>query len=186
MTSTLEENAAAGRRVTFTYYRDLDQADGPTYPGIITGTEPGLNGALLARIRLNGKRSTLTIPVDYDGITYLDEVGPVPDLPMGPFTPVADDTNGFYEKAGVLLAPIGEDGEDLVIITGDLNKARAAAAQYANDTDLDPDYLDLDDLRPEWAVFEWEPEDSEIPWTVRWGDEFKGSDQAVRIHYLPA
>ncbi|MFD0509400.1 hypothetical protein ACFQ0G_53840 [Streptomyces chiangmaiensis] len=36
-----------------------------------------------------------------------------------------------------------------------------------------------------WAVFEWEPEDSECPWTVRW-DAVEGDDQAVRIYHLPA
>lgn len=177
--------AVTGRRVTFTYYRDLDQADAPAYPGIITGTEPGYNGALLARIRLDGTRSNLSIPVGYEGLTYLDQVAPVPQLPMGPFTPVADDHMGFYEKAGVLLATLGEDGEDLVIVTDDLAKARAAASAYADEIGLDPDYVHLNHLHPLWAVFEWEPEDAECPWTVNW-DAAEGDDQAVHIYYLPA
>src|SRR5205823_1111058 len=102
MTSTLTEKAVVGRRITFTYYRDLDQPGPPAYPGIITGTQPGYSGGLVARIRLDGKRSNLAIPVDYEGLTYLDEVVPVPELPMGRFIPVASDENGFYEKAGVL------------------------------------------------------------------------------------
>jgi len=167
MTKTTEK-AVAGRRITFTYYRDLDLADGPTYPGIITGTEPGLSGALRALIRLDGTRSTLSIPVAYEGLTYLDEVIEVPELPMGRFLPFASDEFGFYEKAGVLVAAIGEDGEDLIVVTDDLAKARAAVTDYADWTGLDPDYVDLEDLRAKWAVFTWEPEDAECPWTVNW------------------
>ncbi|MFD0509399.1 hypothetical protein ACFQ0G_53835 [Streptomyces chiangmaiensis] len=99
MTTTIAHpKAVAGRRVTFTYFRDLDVADGPEYPGIVTGTETAANGILLARIRLDGTRSNLAIPADYEGLTYLDEVVPVPELPMGRFLPVADDRNGFYER----------------------------------------------------------------------------------------
>lgn len=186
MSSTLtEEKAVVGRRITFTYYRDLDQADRPAYPGIITGTEPGLSGALRALIRLDGTRSTLSIPVTYDGITYLDEVAPVPDLPMGRFLPFASDQNGFYEKAGVLVAAIGEDGEDLIVVTDSVDKARAALADYAAWTGLDPDSMGLHHLRPYWAVFEWEPGDAESPWTVNWAAA-EGDDQAVHIYYLPA
>jgi hypothetical protein len=185
MSSTLKEKAAVGRRVTFTYYRNLGQADGPAHPGIITGTEPGLSGALRALIRLDGTRSTLSIPVTYQGITYLDEVVPVPDLPMGRFIPFASDQNGFYEKAGVLVAAIGEDGEDLIVVTDNADKARAALADYADWTGLDPDSMGLHHLRPYWAVFEWEPENAEGPWTVRW-DAAEGDDQAVHIYLLPA
>jgi hypothetical protein len=39
-------------------------------------------------------------------------------------------------------------------------------------------------VRAFWAVFEWQPEDSEMPWIVRWPAD--GEDCAVRIHYLPA
>jgi len=186
MTETaLESLAVTGRRVTFTYHRDRELPDAPVHPGIVTGTEPGLNGALLAQVRLDGTRCTLTPPADYEGLTYLDEVVPVPDLPMGRFLPVADDRNAFYEKAGVLLAPIGEDGEDWVIVTGDAVKARAAAAEYAEETGVDLGYVDFDALEPCWAVFEWEAEGSDCPWTVRW-DATEGEVMAVRIHYLPA
>ena len=187
MSSTLTDKAVVGRRVTFTYYRDLDQADGPSYPGIITGTEPGLSGSLLARIRLDGARSTLSIPVAYEGLTYLDEVVPVPELPMGLFVPVADDRHGFYEKAGVLLAAIGEDGEDLILIAepGRQEKAIEAAAQCLDSFGVDIHYVNFDAIRPHWAVFSWEPEDAECPWTVRW-DAAEGDDKAVHIYYLPA
>lgn len=184
MSSTLETKAVTGRRITFTYYRHL--ADGPAHPGIITGTETAVNGALLARVRLDGTRSTLTPPVDYEGLTYLDEVVPVPELPMGRFTPEASDANGFWEKEGVLLAAIGEDGEDLVIITGLREEAIAAARAYLDDQAwVDLDYVDFDDIRTHWAVFEWEPEDAECPWIVHW-DAQESDDQAIRIHYLPA
>ena len=161
-------------------------ADPPTYPGIITGTEPGYSGGLVARIRLDKKRSTLSIPVGYEGLTYLDEIVPVPDLPMGRFIPFASDENGFYDKAGVLIAAIGQDGEDLIVLTDDLDKARAAVTVYAEWTGLDPDSVDLNDLRPEWAVFEWQEEDAEYPWVVRWDDAVEGTDHAIRIHHLPA
>lgn len=184
MTSTLEDLAVAGRRVTFTYYRHLES--GPAVPGIITGTEPAVNGALLARVRLDGTRSTLTPPVDYEGLTYLDEVVPVPELPMGRFTPERSDTYGFYEKDGVLIAAICEDGEDLIVITDDREKAIAVAHAYLDDQAwVDLDYVDFDDIRAHWAVFEWEPEDAESPWTVRW-DAAEGDDQAIHIFYLPA
>ena len=186
MSSTLtEERAVVGRRVTFTYYRDLGHPDVPAYPGIVTGTEPGYSGNLLALIRLDGTRSTLSIPVTYEGITYLDEVVPVPDLPMGRFIPFASDQNGFYEKAGVLVAAIGEDGEDLIVVTDSVAKAREAVTEYAEWTGLDPDYMGLHHLRPYWAVFTWEPEDAESPWIVNWAAA-EGDDQAVHIYYLPA
>jgi hypothetical protein len=186
MTSTLTEKAVVGRRVEFAYYRSL-HADSETLytPGIITGTETAVNGKLLARVRLDGTRSTLTPPVDYEGLTYLDEVVPVPDLPMGRFTPERSDTNGLYEKEGVLFAAIGEDGEDWVFVTDDRAKAYAAAQAYATEVGVDLAWINAKDLQPYWAVFEWEPEDAESPWTVRW-DAAEGDDQAIRIHYLPA
>ncbi|MBE4761808.1 hypothetical protein [Streptomyces caniscabiei] len=186
MSSTLTEKAVVGRRIEFTYHRGLtDNRADLQAQGIITAAEPGYNGALLARVRLDGHRSNLHVPADYEGLTYLDEVVPVPELPMGPFTPVADDTNGFYEKAGVLVAAVGEDGEVLIVLTDDPAKARAAASEYAEWFGLDPDYVDQKDLSPRWAVFEWEPEDSESPWTVRW-DVTETDDHAVRIYHLPA
>lgn len=186
MTAILEDLAVVGRRVEFAYYRSLID-DTATFwlPGIITGTEAGLNGSVLARVRFDGRRSSLTIPVAYGGLRYLDQVGPVPELPMGRFLPVADDQNGFYEEAGIVLASIGEDGEELVILTGDPGKARAAALAHAREVGLDVDFINLGALEAAWAVFEWEPEDAESLWTVRW-DAAEGDDQAVRIHYLPA
>ncbi|WP_399559507.1 hypothetical protein OIA45_48775 (plasmid) [Streptomyces chartreusis] len=183
-TNTLTEKAVAGRRVEFTYHRDRGLPNPPTYPGVITGTEPGASGRLLARVRLDGTRSNLHIPVDYEGLTYLDEVGPVPELPMGRFTPVASDPYGFYKKAGVLLATIGEDGADLVVITDDPEIARAAARLYDTEIGVDVDSVNYGAMAPKWAVFEWEPEDAECPWTVSWASQ--GDDQAVHIYYLPS
>jgi hypothetical protein len=185
---TTHPQAVPGRRVTFIYYRDMDLPDAPAYPGVITGTEPGYSGNLLALIRLDGSRSTLRIPVGYEGLEYGEEVGPVPDLPMGRFTPTLDQLEGEWE--GVPLCSIGEDG-DVIALTADHGQAVRAMAVYRREMAgclYNPDFDSVNEaeVRPEWAVFEWQPEDSEIPWTVRWGDEFEGADQAVRIHYLPA
>lgn len=184
MTSTQTEKAVVGRRVTFTYHRDRGLPDPPAYPGIITSTEPGLSGCLLAVIRLDGHRSHLHIPVDYEGLTYLDEVTEVPDLPMGRFLPVADDRHGLWEYEGVLLATVGEDGENLVLLTDDPAKARAAATTYLTETGVDLDYVHFDSMRALWVVFAWEPDDSEYPWT--WSDASEDDDQAVHVYYLPA
>jgi hypothetical protein len=137
------------------------------------------------KLRLDGTRNSLYVPPNYQGLRYLDEIGPVPELPMGRFIPEASDSNGFYMQAGSLLAAIGEDGEELVIVTDDLAKAQAAATAWAKETGLDLDYLGLEDLDPRWVVFEWEPEDAECPWTVSW-EASEGDDQAVHIYYLPA
>jgi hypothetical protein len=181
-TQTVYPKAEAGRRVLYTRYRDLPQ--GPEYPGVITSVDPDEPGASLL-VRLDGTRSNLFVRPNYEGLRYLDEVGPVPELPMGRFTPVASDTNGFYETAGVLLAVIGEDGEDFVILTGDQDKAREAVTVYAAEIGMDLDFIDFGLLHPYWAVFEWEPEDAECPWTVRW-DASESDDQAVHIFHLPA
>jgi len=185
MTSTLTEKAVIGRRVTLTYYRDLnrpDRPDRPEHPGVITELVP--NQGASVRIRLDGTRCSVYARPDYEGLTYLDEVGPVPELPMGRFTPVASDPYGFYKKAGVLLATIGEDGADLVVITDDPEIARAAARLYDTEIGVDVDSVNYGAMAPKWAVFEWEPEDAECPWTVSWAS--KGDDQAVHIYYLPS
>lgn len=183
MTSTLAK-AVAGRRVTFTYHRDRGLPNPPAHPGVITGTEPGYSGHLLAKVRLDGTRSNLHIPIDSEGLTYLDQVGPVPELPMGRFIPAADDRTGFYERAGVLVATIGEDGEDLVILTSDPDKAREAARAHDAEVGVDVDSVDYALMRPKRAYFEWQPEDAECPWFVNWTEE--GDDQALQLYYLPA
>jgi hypothetical protein len=185
MTTTLETMAVPGRRVERRIHQSVNDDRADVYaPGIITKTQTATNGALLARVRLDGQRSSLALPADYDGLRYLDQIVDVPELPMGPFTPTDDEKNGFTTYAGALAAPIGEDGEALVVVTTDLGTAEAAASAYAKATDLDPDYVDVDELKPMWAVFEWEPEESEYPWSVRW-DATQGDDHAVHIYYLP-
>lgn len=181
-THTIDARAVPGRRVTLTYYRELP--DGPKHPGIITKVDSAEydNGLW---IRLDGTRCNVHARTDYEGITYLDQVVDVPVLPMGRFTPVASDQFGFYEHAGILLATIGEDGEDLVMVTDGREKAIAAARGYLDSIGVDVDYVYLDTVRPHWAVFEWEPEDAEMPWTVRW-DVSEGDDQAVHLYHLPA
>jgi hypothetical protein len=183
--STLNDMAVAGRRVEYRVHRSLNDDRADVYvPGIITGTEAAVNGSLLARVRLDGQRNSLALPADYDGLRYLDEVVDVPALPMGPFTPVADEMNGFLEREGVLLALLGEDGEDMVLITTDRDKARTAALAYAKETDLDLDYLDFDALDPKRVVFEWAPEESEYPWSVHW-DAIESDAHAVHVFFLP-
>ncbi|MFK0288300.1 hypothetical protein ACIQVL_48690 [Streptomyces sp. NPDC090499] len=174
--------AQVGRRILYTRYRDLPKT--PSYPGVITGIDTDQPSAVLL-IRLDGTRCNLHMRPNYEGLHYLNEIGPVPELPMGRFIPAESDSNGFYLKAGVLLAAIGEDGEALIVITDDLAKARAAAVAWAEETDLDVDYLGLDRFEAQWAVFEWMPEDAEYPWIFR-EDVSPDEDQAVHIYYLPA
>lgn len=181
-TQTVHPKAEVGRRIMLTRYSDLDTDPPIEHPGIITGILD--DQAAAVRIRLDGTRCNLHARSDYRGLRYLDEVTEVPALPMGRFTPVADDRMGFYDKAGVLLAVIGEDCEDLVILTDDPAKAREAAAAYDAEIGLDLDSVDYSTLTAKWAVFEWEPEDAEMPWTVSWASE--GDEHAIRIHYLPA
>ena len=180
MAHTLAQKAVVGRRITLTYYRDLKLADPPAHPGIITSVS---EDEASLRIRLDGKRYNLAARTDYEGLTYLDEVVPVPALPMGRFQPTPDDLLGVWE--GVPLSTIGEDGEDLILLTDDRDKAVAAAQAYDREVGVHPDSADYDRVRAFWAVFEWEPEDAETPWTVRW-DADEGDEKAVRIHYLPA
>jgi hypothetical protein len=181
MTITLEDLAVVGRRVEFAYYRSLhDDFETLYLPGIITAVTDDVASL---RVRLDGQRSNLTVRPDYEGLRYLEQVVPVPELPMGRFTPTVDDLEGVWE--GVPLCSISEDG-DLIVLTGDRVKAIAAARTYLDE--MGGVYLedvDFDDIRAHWAVFEWEPEDAEFPWTVDW-DAAEGDDHAIRIHYLPA
>jgi hypothetical protein len=175
-TTTLEDLAVRGRRVELALLRDKDNY----LPGIITNV-PGDQDALW--VRLDGKRYNLPVRPDHPYLRYLDQVQPVPELPMGPFTPSADDMVGVWES--VPLSTIGEDGEDLILLTDDRDKAVAAARAYDREVGVDIHYVDYGRMKAHWAVFTWEPEDAEVPWTVRW-DAQEGDDQAVRIHYLPA
>lgn len=189
MTSTLAEKAVTGRRVELTPYRDLP--DGPARPGIIVDTAPGFGDDTLALVRLDGKRATHPVPVDYKGLRYLDEVVPVPDLPAGPFIPTAayPDPVAFVERAGVFVTAVGEDGEDLIALTTDRTVAETAIRARAVEVGFDVDYLDFDRMQPRWGVFDWEPYDPERPWAaddwfVSW-DASEGDEKAVHIFHLP-
>jgi hypothetical protein len=180
MTITLTEKAVAGRRVTLTYHRDLP--NGPKQPGIITHVDPTQTGAAVW-IRLDGTRYNLHARHDYQGLQYLDDIVPVPELPMGPFQPTAGDMLGVWE--GVPMSTIGEDGEDLILLTADREKAIAAAAAYDRDSGLDVESVNYQAIQARWAVFEWEPEDAERPWTVNL-HAAEGDEHAIQLYYLPA
>jgi hypothetical protein len=178
-----DARAVPGRRVLFTRYSDLDKPDAAK-PGTITGLVPTQGSSV--KIRLDGQRSTLHVPPDYQGLTYLDEIGNVPALPMGRFTPTVDELEGEWE--GVPICSIGEDG-DVIALTNDHKQAVHAISVYRRDMagclyNPDFDAVAAAAVRAFWAVFEWQPEDSEMPWIVRWPAD--GEDHAVRIHYLPA
>lgn len=171
MTDTLTDKAVVGRLVEFAYYRVPD-----TYlPGIITAvTEDPAS----LRIRLGSARSTIAVRPDYENLRYLDQVLPVPDLPMGRFHPTAAHMQG--EFAGVPVCEV-EDG-DVVVLTADSVAARAALAAYCAEMDMDLEAVDL--LETHWVVFEWQPEDAECPWLMDFAKQ--GDDMAIQIHYLPA
>lgn len=188
MTTTLTEQTKAvrGRRVQLTRYRDLKIPGDHAYPGIITGTEDGFQDTTLAVIRLDGDRHTLRVPTDYQGLTYLDEVTDVPDLPMGRFVPTAEQMEGEWE--GVPVCSLNEDGE-LIALTADRDQAVAAMNVYRREMGgclYNPEFDTVTPEQPElqWAVFEWQPEDSELDWLVTWSTE--GEDQAIQLYYLPA
>ncbi|MFB7592384.1 hypothetical protein [Streptomyces sp. NPDC056169] len=174
--TVLPAEAVAGRRVEFAYYRDQDVY----LPGIITAIT---DDPASLRVRLDGTRSNLACRADYEGIRYLDQVIPVPDLPMGRFHPTVRDFDGTL-YAGI---PVCEfEDEDIVLLTPDPTTARAALAAYLDDHGMDPEYHrhHPDCLELRWVVFEWQPEDAECPWLMTFGTG--GADMAVQIHYLPA
>jgi len=173
--------AEPGRRVTFTGF-----ASTPTpRPGVITATD---GDALL--IRLDGHRFNLRItpatlpPTKH--LHLLDEIGPVPVLPMGRFTPVPDDYAGIWEHDGVVYVTTGEEGENVLVITLDRDTAVAVMTAHFTDIgyDVDRDDVNFDLLEPLWAVFEWQPEDADSPWL--WSEAKQGDDLAVHVYYLPA
>lgn len=176
-TATL--TAEPGRRITFTGF-----ASTPTpRPGVITAID---GDALL--IRLDGHRFNLRITPDLlpptKHLHLLDEIGPVPALPMGRFTPVPDDCAGIWEHDGTPYVTVGEEGENVLVITGDRNTAIAVMTGHFTDMDIDLKYVDFDSMQGLWAVFEWQPEDADSPWL--WSEAKQGDDLAVHAYYLPA
>lgn len=180
MSSTLAEKAVIGRRVEYAYSNDRRKR-----PGVITGTKTAINGALLACVRLDGTRSTMHIPVDHEELTYLDEVGPVPELPMGRFHPSTTALGFDFQYDGVLVCGF-EDG-DAVAVTADQSKAEAAVATFLREVEGIDDEATVNEslsyMKPRWVVFEWEPEDAECAWLMNPAEE--GDDQAVHVYYLP-
>lgn len=176
MTTSTQPTAEVGRRILFTGYGGTTIA----HPGVITAIHD--DGTLL--IRLYGMRSNLrinpkTLPAT-KSLQLLDEVGPVPALPMGRFQP-AKGRSGFEEYMGVLVSTFGED--EVVLVTGDIGRAVIAVNAYLRASGGYDDIVD-GDLLPQWAVFEWQPEDADHDWVMDSADE--GDDQAIRIYYLPA
>ncbi|GAA3590951.1 hypothetical protein [Streptomyces osmaniensis] len=183
MSITLTEKAVPGRRIAFTYYRDLKRPNPPEHTGIVTALVPDQGASL--KIRLDGKRTSLHSRPDYQGLRYLDEViTPVPELPMGPFTPTVEHLGGEWEGVPACLLESATGEEHVIALTDVPELAAAAVVGCLTESGWDPEYIDLDRLEPCWAVFEWKPEDSESPWKVRW-DAAEGDDHAIRAHYLP-
>lgn len=175
-TLTAHPKAVVGRRIIHDH-----RSRKAKLPGIITRLNDGEAGGFW--IRLDGDRHTFFIPPKFaDRITFLDEVTEVPALPMGRFHPTVNELEGEWE--GVPVCTVSEDG-DLVLLTTDKEKAKAAAAAYFRWAGIDLDYVNFDRLELAWAVFEWEPENADTDWTVRW-DAAEGDDHAIRLYLLPA
>lgn len=179
MSSTVKEKAVVGRRILFNH-----ASRGPDQPAVITRLkvkEEGFGGGFY--IRLDGQRSQTWVPDKFEWrVTYLDEVVPVPDLPMGRFQPTVKELDGEWE--GVLVCTVSEDG-DIILLTTDREAAVRAATAYFTEYGVDLNYVNFDSLVPRWAVFTWLPEDAETDWSVSWGAR-KKDDQAVHVYLLPA
>ncbi|MER7813837.1 hypothetical protein [Streptomyces sp. NPDC096153] len=182
-TLSLPAEAVVGRRVAFTYHRDLQKVS-RDQRGVITGidTEQPRN---VLKIRLDGSRNNLRVQPDYEGLWYLDEVGPVPELPMGRFIPSTKDVGFDYEYDGVIVVQFEDD--DLAVLTADREKAVAAAATYLREVFGLEDESEIRDevasLKARWVAFEWEPEDAECAWFMHSASE--GDEAAIQVHYLP-
>lgn len=182
MTTTTQPTAEAGRRILFTGYGGIDRA----FPGVITAVAP--DGDLT--IRLDGSRTTLritpaTLPAS-KSLELLGEIGPVSELPMGRFQPGLQHPGMDCAYDGVLVLEFDEG--DLAAITDDRGKAEAAIATHLRERLGMDDESSISDelkaLKPQWAAFEWQPEEAEHVWW--WESAEEGDDQAIRIHYLPA
>ncbi|MEU1497337.1 hypothetical protein [Streptomyces sp. NPDC005732] len=168
--------AEIGRRITYAY----TGARPPQQPGVITFATEGA-----VWVRLDGQRSSMYMPADQKGLTYLDEVGPVPELPMGRFQPSLQCPGMDYAYDGVIVLEFEE--EDMAALTADRVAAEAAVATYLREQlGVDEDAIGdhLAELKLQWVVFEWEPEDAECAWLMNRAAE--GDDQALQVHYLPA
>ena len=100
------------------------------------------------------------------------------------FRPVPDADLGFWQHDGTVYATVGEDCENVLILTSDRATATTVATAHFAEVGVDLEFVDFDAMRALWAVFEWEPEGAECPWL--WSPAAEGDDQAVPVHYLPA
>ncbi len=178
---TAHPKAVRGRRVTYTY----NHGGQTQRAGVITDTMTAVNGTQLVKVRLDGARSNLHIPADHDNLTYLDEVGDVPELPMGRFRPTTGSLGFDFQYNDVPVCGF-EDG-DVVAIAPSRASANAAVATYLREVEgIDDEHTiheSLGWMKPRWVVFEWEPEDAECVWRMNPASE--GDDQAVHVYYLP-
>lgn len=186
MTSTLAEKAVTGRRIEYRVHRSVNDDRADVYaPGIITRTDTSAIGTPLVGVRLDGQRSNITMPADFDGLRYLDQVVAVPALPMGRFNPSVEKI-GSAAYQGVTVCNFDDD--DLAALTDDKGKAVAAVAAHLREAwGIEDDEVireHTDDLVAKWVYFAWEPEDAECAWRMHWAAE--GDDQAIRVHYMPA
>ncbi len=100
------------------------------------------------------------------------------------FRPVQDDDLGFWQHDGTVYATVGEDCENVLILTADQDTAMKVAAAHFHDVGIDLADVDFDAMRALWAVFEYMPETPDYLW--QWSPAAEGDDQAVPVHYLPA
>lgn len=168
--------AEPGRRVIFIGYG----SDPTPRPGIITALDT--DGIPL--IRLDGQRCNIRINPNRlppnKHLHLLNHTGPVPALPMGRFTPTAHNLKA-NEYDGIPVIEL--DGDQVVAITDDINRAIHAITHYGNDHDWAHINITADRLRPEWVAFEWQPEGSECEWLTL--DAEPGDDKAVHTYRLP-
>ncbi|TXS39666.1 hypothetical protein [Streptomyces sp. t39] len=181
-TITLPAEAVIGRHIAFSHRDDLTHIPRDQV-GIITAIETDQPRCL--RIRLNGSRRGLYVRPDAENLRYLDEVSPVPDLPMGRFTPTGATAGFDFAYEGVLVVQFDDD--DLAALTPDPEKAAAAAATFLREVfgiDDESNVRDeIAELRPRTVAFEWQPEDAEFDWLMV--DVEPTAEHAVQVHYLP-
>ncbi|WP_097964998.1 hypothetical protein [Streptomyces sp. or20] len=182
-TPALPAEAVIGRRIAFSYRDDLRHIPRDQV-GTITAIADDQPRCL--RIRLDGARSGIYVRPDYENLRYLDEIITVPVLPMGRFTPTGAEAGFDHAFDGVSVVEF-EEG-DMAALTPDRAKAEAAIATYLREVHGMEDESEIRDqvaeLRLRNVVFEWQPEDADVDWHVRFDAE--GFDGAVQIHYLPA
>ncbi|MFF8458884.1 hypothetical protein ACF06T_30615 [Streptomyces albidoflavus] len=102
------------------------------------------------------------------------------DTPTRRFTPNAHNLKAD-EYHGIPVIEL--DGDQVIAITDDINRALNAITSYGNDHDWAHINITADRLRSEWVAFEWQPEDAEYEWLTL--DAEPGDDKAVHTYRLP-